>query len=123
MSHARRLRRASGAALVAAAVLATGAAQSSEALAGDGIPLERTPSGHLLLLVTIGDAGPFPFILDTGSTLTVWSGTECAAIDKALARMAADSIEAARGGKATSTDVVSEAFWLVAPSDSVFGLL
>ena len=70
MSHARRLRTASAAALLAAIGLATGAAHSSEALAGDDIQLERTPSGHLLLPVTIGDAGPFPFILDTGASHT-----------------------------------------------------
>jgi len=61
----------SGSAIAAAlSLLAAGVTEPARAVPETGIPMERTPSGHLLLPVTIGEAGPFAFILDTGASHT-----------------------------------------------------
>jgi hypothetical protein len=52
-----------------AAIAALGAGPATAVPAQD-IELERAPSGHLLLPVTIDGDGPFPFILDTGASHT-----------------------------------------------------
>lgn len=70
MSHAHDFLAGRCAALMLAAALVSAPAHSSDMSTGDGITLERTPSGHLLLPVTIGEDGPFPFILDTGASHT-----------------------------------------------------
>ncbi len=37
---------------------------------GDDVPLQRAPSGHMLIPVTINGDGPYEFILDTGASHT-----------------------------------------------------
>lgn len=70
MSHARFQPRRILAALAAGTALSAAGALPGEASPGEEIVLQRTPSGHLVLPVTIGGDGPFPFILDTGATHT-----------------------------------------------------
>ena len=70
MSHARFTHTRLAAAVSACALLMTGLAVPGEAAPAQDIALERAPSGHLLMPVTIGGDGPFPFILDTGASHT-----------------------------------------------------
>lgn len=70
MSHARITPSRLAMAVSACALLATVLAVPGEAAPAQEIALERAPSGHLLLPVTIEGDGPFPFILDTGASHT-----------------------------------------------------
>jgi hypothetical protein len=70
MSFAHSRPRRLAAALAAGVLLTAGSALRSDASPAQEIALERTPSGHLLLPVTIDGDGPFPFILDTGASHT-----------------------------------------------------
>jgi len=70
MSHARSNPSRLTTALAAGALMTAALAVPGEAAPAQEIVLERTPSGHLLLPVTIEGDGPFPFILDTGASHT-----------------------------------------------------
>jgi len=70
MSHARINPSRLATALSACALMVAGLAVPGEAAPAQEIVLERAPSGHLLLPVTIEGDGPFPFILDTGASHT-----------------------------------------------------
>lgn len=74
MTNARFSLRSAGAAFVALTMFGTAASPAEPVTAqDDGIALERAPSGHLLMPVTIAGQGPFTFILDTGASHTAIS--------------------------------------------------
>jgi len=74
MTNARLSLRCAGAAFVSMIMFGTAATLADPVTAqDDGIALERAPSGHLLMPVTIAGQGPFTFILDTGATHTAIS--------------------------------------------------
>ncbi len=54
-----------------------------------------------------GDA----FILDSGARLYVWRGDECSPFESQMANMAAEALESARDGRATTTDEIDDDFW------------
>src|SRR5579883_2860590 len=59
-----------------AAVVSNQTAHQEQAQAADAVlelPLKQTPTGHILLPVTIGNQAPLLFVLDTGANLSVIS--------------------------------------------------
>eukprot|EP00448_Togula_jolla_P023883 CAMPEP_0170592740 /NCGR_PEP_ID=MMETSP0224-20130122/13082_1 /TAXON_ID=285029 /ORGANISM="Togula jolla, Strain CCCM 725" /LENGTH=522 /DNA_ID=CAMNT_0010916659 /DNA_START=60 /DNA_END=1629 /DNA_ORIENTATION=+ len=51
------------------------------------------------------------FILDAGTSIYVWCGSNAQAVEKACANTAAENIESKRDGKATVTHDIDERFW------------
>jgi len=66
------------------------------------VPCHRTSLNH-------GDA----FILDTGSVLYTWFGSQSSSFERSFARMAAEELEAARAGRAVATGTADAKFWEV----------